>query len=307
MSLVSITLSDFLSASLSLIFHTVHYVHREVGWEWCQISGFFCCIMGASALSFCVMGVERYLQIVHQKPFTKSQVSILLVICWVFALILALFPIISQTYHVPQSAPVYCLPDFRGRTVLHYIVSVSSIAAIVSVIAINSTSYYMIYKKTLAEGFKWSSALQFGSSSGESRPGSSSAVHRMNSVRRTLSTKRPKDSARNKQMVLTAKLAMITMSFCLAWIGSGVSFTYQTITGNAISAEIDIACTASTFLFAVFNPLMVLTMDKRWRTTSLSMIFGKKNEQINSQTASVTLGSNRMSKGPSSLLPLSNT
>ncbi|KAI9137429.1 hypothetical protein BKA69DRAFT_920830 [Paraphysoderma sedebokerense] len=213
MSLVSVVLSDFLSAIVSLIFLVFHYVNKEIAWEWCQVSGIFCCLMGTSALSFCIMGVERYLYIVHQKPFTGLQVAVLLVICWVFTCFLALFPILSKTYHVPQSSPVYCLPNFQGRTILHYAVSIPTVAGITTVIVLNSASYYLIHKKALTEGFKWSAVVPFDSIGGGSKLGTTIPIP--NTLQRKLSMKRFDDSAQDQQMLLTAKLAIITLSFCI--------------------------------------------------------------------------------------------
>ncbi|KAI9137425.1 hypothetical protein BKA69DRAFT_920788 [Paraphysoderma sedebokerense] len=283
MSLVSISLSDFLSTLGGFITFAMHTSYRELPWFWCQFSGIFCCITGASALSFCVMGVERYCQIVLQKTFRRAHISLILLICWIFSLFLAFFPIIFQTYHVPQSAPVYCLPNFTGRTPLQFIVSVASIIAIVSVISINFLSYFMIYKKAVADGFKWNSRSPSITAIGGSGDNESRAT-RLHSVVTSTNAegKKQKNNSQRKQMELTIKLAMVTLSFCIAWFGTGASFTYQIISGNGISPELDVLCTALTSVFSAFNPLMVLTMDKRWKIdTSCTKFLWKSNNSSN--------------------------
>ncbi|KAI9137426.1 hypothetical protein BKA69DRAFT_1098154 [Paraphysoderma sedebokerense] len=232
MSLVSISLSDFVSASGVFSGFALHSANRELAWYWCQFSGVFCCITGASALSFWVMGVERYSHIVLQKSFKQAHILFLLALCWIFSLFLAFFPIIYKTYHVPQPAPVYCFPDFAGRTPLHFVVSIASIIAIISVIGINCVSYYLIYRNAVIDGFTWGTLLYNPplelSLDSESRQNAGSSQQK--AVMTEAVGRKAKDSAQRKQIIFTIKLAAITMSFVLVtWLGTCVSFTYQTI------------------------------------------------------------------------------
>ncbi|KAI9137427.1 hypothetical protein BKA69DRAFT_1098157 [Paraphysoderma sedebokerense] len=52
MSLVSISLSDFVSAFGGLVAFAMHSVNRELPWYWCQYSGVFCCITGNVLYSY---------------------------------------------------------------------------------------------------------------------------------------------------------------------------------------------------------------------------------------------------------------
>ncbi|KAI9137259.1 hypothetical protein BKA69DRAFT_1099192 [Paraphysoderma sedebokerense] len=217
------------------------------------------------------MAVERYLMIVHSKRFTYQQVTLILISLWISGSAFAALTFIGQIYFVVQSSGVYCLGDLRGTTVFHRLYSIGCVAVIFGTEVFTATSYYMIYRTALKDGFKWSDQLKsVDLKSGNSSVPRGSIVAGMNPNRAsvastpsaTLTTSR---KAYEKQLRLTKKLATITFIFFACWFGTLCSFTYQIATSEFVPPMVDFLLTMCPNLNSILNPLIVMTLDERWK------------------------------------------
>ncbi|KAI9140512.1 hypothetical protein BKA69DRAFT_506325 [Paraphysoderma sedebokerense] len=278
--LISACLSDLLCGYLSLVFYTAHAIENELSFEWCQYSGIVLCwFLPTSGMSLGVLAVERYFGIVRHKTIPPRFVVASLIYSWVTSLAIGLYPIFTGLNHEVKPSRVYCSPNWK-LTNLPLQVSFS-IVCVVFVVFITlgiTTSYYLIYKKAVSEGFKYnekSFVLKKKSSehnSSKRDPANSSiSGNHLN----------PSDEARQKQFKLTLKLALITLSSYVAWTGTIVSIVYPMANdGKYVPAAWDYFLGVLNFCHSIFSPMIVLTLDSRWRIHIRSGIpFIKKSQQ----------------------------
>ncbi|KAI9140503.1 hypothetical protein BKA69DRAFT_1079281, partial [Paraphysoderma sedebokerense] len=77
--------------------------------------------------------------------------------------------------------------------------------------------------------------------------------------------------AHAKQIAMTKKLAVITLALYLARIGNLFSFLYQILSGSFLNYTWDSFLGVFHFCHCIFNPLIILTMDSRWKFRWTSM------------------------------------
>ncbi|KAI9142437.1 hypothetical protein BKA69DRAFT_1068328 [Paraphysoderma sedebokerense] len=292
-SLVHICFCDFSLGVVSAVIYGGHALNRSLPWLWCQLDGIInVSLIGASLLTFTVISVERYLQIVRGKPATASELTILLSLVWIFCLFLSFTPIITRNYCVPQSIHFYCLGDFTKRTPSHLAYSLGCLFVVVVSGVTLTTMYYKIYQKAIRDGFKWnpetfmlktfamnlfannavaptwvknnSSDADIAGRTTNSQNLSIGASQSITSKDK-IHKKSAKSESYRKQIELTVRLAIFTIYFYIAWIGTGVSWLYQMFSGNPVPREIDYCVSILTFSTSIVNPLIVLKLDNRWK------------------------------------------
>ncbi|KAI9142749.1 hypothetical protein BKA69DRAFT_1037462 [Paraphysoderma sedebokerense] len=283
-TLVQITVCDlllFISSAYITIAHDIAENH-ELPWSYCQMSGINGILaLGTSCVSFVVIAAERYFHIIHGRKITVRQLCVLWFFAWCSSGIQAIIPLATGTYFVPQDSNWYCLGDFSGTSAGHRAYSIFSLVNAYIGCGIVTIAYYSIYKKTIADGFKWSeftfkrtqsTAVSHSKESGSeiksnASRGTAVAVNSTKSV--TIGVEsfvRPLNQQTNAQQIrLTLRLAFYTFYFLSIWLGTAMSWTYQTITASRIPPNVDFILTFIPVFGSVLNPILVLTIDQRWK------------------------------------------
>ncbi|KAI9144280.1 hypothetical protein BKA69DRAFT_1056664 [Paraphysoderma sedebokerense] len=131
-----------------------------------------------------------------------------------------------------------------------------------------ASSYYSIYRKSVKDGFKW----KLGSSPHNIIFFSSVSVASCNQdlsicidINTAVLSELKDDTAIKKQMIITQKLALITLLFFIGWAPMGFNIYYQTFSGSRLSPIADFICGVFALSNSIFNSLVILTMDSRWK------------------------------------------
>ncbi|KAI9140501.1 hypothetical protein BKA69DRAFT_505631 [Paraphysoderma sedebokerense] len=293
MALVNMVISDTFCAYLSLLFYGAHVLNTNVDYYWCYFSSTeLISFLGLSISSATIISVERYFQIVLGRTTTYQKMLGVLILFWLIHLAVGSYPVLAKLTIVSQASNVYCLPDFRIPDFPHRKYGIIVVTFLILVLSIITASYYLIWKKAIADGFKWneksfviknidyvgdqpptsdaaspniknSEANLISKSSGLNKSNRSLAVPEL-----SFSSEQPPSSdssARQKQMAMTKNLAIITAALYLAWLGSLCSFLYQMSTGRHVGGILDSFLGIFHFSHCIFNPIIILTMDSRWK------------------------------------------
>ncbi|KAI9142745.1 hypothetical protein BKA69DRAFT_1037458 [Paraphysoderma sedebokerense] len=235
-----------------------------------------------SALSFVVIACERYMQIIHNKKISVKQLCGMWAIAWSSSIIQAVIPVATSTYFVPQDSHWYCLGNFKGSTPSHRAYSIFSLVSAVAACGIIAFAYYSIYKKVIGERYKWKDigfTLKTATPSAFDNTATNPPNLRSSTISKgTEAVPSPNVSNSNKsavpthgehanvqQMRLTLRLAFYSFYFLTMWTGSILSWTYQTITLNKVSPYLEYGITMVPFLVCVMHPILVFTIDPRWK------------------------------------------
>ncbi|KAI9139172.1 hypothetical protein BKA69DRAFT_684769 [Paraphysoderma sedebokerense] len=264
---------------------------RELSWFFCQFNGFTVVILiAASGLSFTLISIERYFQIIAGRTTTKRQLVFMLLLIWTLAIGIACIPIFTSTYYVPQPAKFYCLGNIGGNKFGHRLYSLTCLCTVFAACVVITYSYYSIYKRAIADGFKWSSETFV---SGKSRlqnvrseysnldvpcashgaGGDGNGPTGTISSLKTLPRFSKQNDAYKTQMQMTLKLAFLTFYFYITWLGTCASWSYQVFVSPDISPEFDFWASLFTAGASMINPFLVLRMDSRWKIP-MPKIFG---------------------------------
>ncbi|KAI9139175.1 hypothetical protein BKA69DRAFT_684947 [Paraphysoderma sedebokerense] len=288
MSIIHISTCDFLTLILVGVTSAALEVTRELSWYWCQVNA-FCLIMliTPSSLTYTVIAIERYLRIIHGRSLTKVEMSLMIFTTWIISAGLAIIPVVTGVYFIPQASKAYCLGDFTGQSFGHRAYAISSSILIFIAFAIVTFCYYSVYKKAIADGFKWreqsfmSTKLPLilqGSNPGNANPlsnsmrqedvfGSSHTVENGNPKPSKTVQSRHNDAYKT-QMQLTIKLAAFTIYLYTVWSGTFASYLYQLITGQNISPEFNFIASFFTAGASAFNPILILKLDSRLKNSN---------------------------------------
>lgn len=279
----------------------MHSLYPSLDYIWCHFNSVMAVsLFGLSISSATVISVERYLQIVLGKTISFKLMLGIMIALWVIHTIVGFYPLMVNMQIVPQACETYCLPDFRRSDALHQSYSVVVVLFLSFVLSVIAISYFRIWKNAIAIGFKWndktcvlkqgekelplhgpatgidkniknavhlsvkavSSSIGGRSKNNQSVQEESSASNA--STSRNTSTK-DKGKANAKRMAMTKKLALVTFAIYLAWLGYVLSFLYQMITGEQVYFTWDALLGVFHLSHCVFNPLIILTMDSRWK------------------------------------------
>ncbi|KAI9140500.1 hypothetical protein BKA69DRAFT_1141047 [Paraphysoderma sedebokerense] len=323
MSLVNMVVSDTLCGYISILFYGAHVLQSSIDYSWCYYSSTeFVSFLGLSISSATVISVERYFQIVVGKTASYKTMFYILLSLWVIHFTVGFYPLMVNMDIVSQPSGVYCMPDFRRNDLLHQSYSIVVAAFVISVLIVITVSYYGIWKKAVADGFKWNEksfviknmdefrdkpAVVHPVALNESdtklkisdvslqKPGSSTmggSKFNMAPPELTFTSEvKPSsdESARSKQIAMTKKLAIITLELYLgmnfghsvlrcikaltalydvfgpAWLGNLSSYIYKISTGGDVSFIWDSFMGIFHFCHCIFNPIIILTMDSRWK------------------------------------------
>ncbi|KAI9142438.1 hypothetical protein BKA69DRAFT_1068332 [Paraphysoderma sedebokerense] len=287
-SLIQMCFFDILLGFFSIIINSAHHVSPSLPWLVCQLDGIAATVlMGASALTLLVLGIERYLHIVRGKPATSLELTCLMACVWVLSIAIAFLPILTGAYYVPQAQVIYCLNDYTQRTPAHLIYSISTLCGVICINVAVTWIYYSIYNKAISDGFKWNTDSfvmksvvarylysKFGDSncnrtengtSGELERAIPTKQSRVKLGETTSELGYQKNEAYKKQMELTIKLALFTLYVYFCWFGMIASWTYQLITANKVSPAIDFTVSLIPFCGNIMNPIFVLIIDNRFK------------------------------------------
>lgn len=296
MSLVNMVISDTLCGYVSILSYGAHSLNSGgIDYFWCYYSSAeLISFLGLSISSATLISVERYFHIVLGKTATFRVMLRILISLWVLHFAVGFYPLMVNMDVVSQASETYCLPDFRRSDILHRSYGIVVVAFIILVLTVITACYLQIWKKAVADGFRWnekSFVMRNGeqpnadapvgqtvlmepnpntkSFSSHSIKTSSSVVtsSRYNPPTHigTLPTEARDATARIKQMAMTKKLGVITLALYLAWLGNLVSFLYQMSTGIFLDYTWDAFLGIFHFCHCIFNPLIILTMDSRWK------------------------------------------
>ncbi|KAI9139174.1 hypothetical protein BKA69DRAFT_1087118 [Paraphysoderma sedebokerense] len=289
-SLVHISICDMLMlisvAAACTSFELSH--PRELSWFFCQFNGFTVVILIASSgLSFTLISIERYFQIILGRSTTKKQLAIMLLTTWGIAGTIACIPFITKTYYVPQPAKFYCLGNIGGSEFGNRLYGMASLFTVVAACVVITVSYYSIYKRAVADGFKWNHETFVSAKSRlhnfiseKSNPDSSAHFVGGSGIIRTISSVKAvpkvtkKTDAYKTQMQMTLKLAFLTFYFYITWLGTCASWGYQVFVSPDISPEFDFWASLFTAGASMVNPFLVLRMDSRWKIR-MPKLFGR--------------------------------
>ncbi|KAI9144286.1 hypothetical protein BKA69DRAFT_1056698 [Paraphysoderma sedebokerense] len=269
LSLINVVLCDLFFGLFPVIIVLNHAINHEIDMAWCQFDGFInIAFAGTSLLSLTVMSAERYFHIVRNKFLTAKQIIILLCCCWIWCLFFASFPFITQTYNVVQSSGIYCLGDATVDSFPTKFYGVICGGTVLFGMIFTATSYYLIYKKAIKDGFKWklgsSSDVVKISSNGSNLANSKREQGQPIGINTAVLGEMEDGTAYKKQMKLTQKLALITLLFFIGWAPMGFNFFYQVFSGSQLPPFFDFACGFLGLSNGIFNSIVILTMDKRW-------------------------------------------
>ncbi|KAI9139169.1 hypothetical protein BKA69DRAFT_1087104 [Paraphysoderma sedebokerense] len=225
--------------------------------------------------------------------------SFMLLTTWITSAVLAMLPLATETFFVPQAVKIYCLGKMFGSTTGHRIYGIVTSATIVIACSIVGGCYYSIYKKAIADGFKWrnqsfvsTELLRETTEAYESadRSAKKSNVHGASTGSGANSTNsasgsKPKSTATHndayqKQLQLTIKLALLTLYFYTTWSPTLASYLYQMISNQPVSREFDFFSSLLTNGASVVNPILVLSMDSRWRVKMPKLPWRRREEEV---------------------------
>ncbi|KAI9139171.1 hypothetical protein BKA69DRAFT_1168500 [Paraphysoderma sedebokerense] len=298
--LLHISICDTLLLTATAVSCIALDITRELSWTWCQVNGFsIIFFIAPSALSFTVISIDRYKQIISGHPTTRREMSFMLFMTWIASAVIAMLPLATETFFVPQAAKVYCLGKMFGSTTGHRIYGSVTSVIIVIACSIVGGCYYSIYKKAIADGFKWrgqtfvstellretteayESADKSAKKSNVKGTSTGTGANSTNSV----SGSKPKSNAKQndaykKQLQLTIKLALLTLYFYTTWSPTLASYIYQMISNQPVSPEFDFFSTLLTNGASVVNPILVLSMDSRWRLNMPKVPWRRREEDL---------------------------
>ncbi|KAI9140505.1 hypothetical protein BKA69DRAFT_505855 [Paraphysoderma sedebokerense] len=299
MSLVNMVISDTLFSYVSIVLSGLHLTHSSIDYFWCYYSSTAStAFLGLSISSATVISIERYFQIVLGKTITFRRMLSVLISLWISHILVGFFPLITNMDIVVQASQWYCLPDLRRTDLLYRLYGILVVGFILLVLSVITVSYYQIWKKAVADGFKWNeksfvikNVEKFRNAPLHAQPIISADTN--SKIKNSdLSLKTPissigvgsksnstpaqltftsenapvqDETARAKQMAMTKKLAVITLAIYLAWLGSLFSFLFQMSTGFFVNYTWDAFWGIFHFCHCIFNPLIILTMDSRWK------------------------------------------
>ncbi|KAI9140513.1 hypothetical protein BKA69DRAFT_506383 [Paraphysoderma sedebokerense] len=224
--LISACSSDLFLGIFSFVFYLAHQLQSELNWYWCQFSGVVLITpLAASLLSLCFVAIERYLHIVHSRSLQRKHAFFVLVYIWISALFFGFYPIITKTYHTPKPSQTYCAPDWRQKSVAQLIYSSCGLLFGGVAITLNAAAYFLIYRKAIADGFKWNdesfikekdTGKQFKKTFSDAKRESNKIIN-SSQVSGPPTSYRPASNAsaigrdaKAKQIQLTKKLAILT-------------------------------------------------------------------------------------------------
>lgn len=205
------------------------------------------------------MASERYLRIVHGKILTSWQIVRTLSGFWIGCLSFAFFPFVTSVDIIPGSSGLYCVGDARINTFPAKFYGLVGALAVLCATIFTGVCYYLIYRKALQDGFKW----KFGSSSQVNAASGGNINSHTNIVSNKFTSS--DRTAYQAQLQLTRKLALITLMFLLGWSGSGFNLFYQVVTGDRLSPFTDFILLALGLGNSIFNSMVILAMDTRWK------------------------------------------
>ncbi|KAI9142748.1 hypothetical protein BKA69DRAFT_1066222 [Paraphysoderma sedebokerense] len=289
-TLVLIAVCDFVIFILCTIITISHDVaaKNELPWSFCQAIGFIS-----------IFALERYLRVIHDKKISAKQLCGMWLMAFSSSAIQAIIPLATETYFIPQDSKWYCLGDFSGTAPGHRAYSIFSLVSAYAACGIVTFAYYSIYRKTIADGFKMNgstSVIVTKSSAGISKNGSD--LRLKNSTAPAISTTLASNinstptgevnleqAGAAQQMRLTMRLAFYNCYFLAIWVGTVLSWTYQTISTNRVPPNLDYALTFIPIFGSVLNPIIVLTIDQRWKVQLPRrlqyLFFGRADNAIN--------------------------
>ncbi|KAI9137123.1 hypothetical protein BKA69DRAFT_61603 [Paraphysoderma sedebokerense] len=257
-TLLNVILCDFCYGVCATFALSYRAVNPEVDMWWCRLTNFSNVFCATSIVSLGLMASERYLRIVHGKILTSWQIVRTLLGFWIGCLSFAIFPFVTAVTIIPGSSGLYCLGDSRQNKFPAKFYGLVGALAILCATIFTGVCYYLIYRKALQDGFKW----KFGSSS-QVNAAATGNIHSPSIVmNRLLSSDR---TAYQQQLQLTRKLALITLLFFLGWSGSGFNLFYQVVTGDRLSPFADFILLALGLGNSIFNSMVILAMDTRWK------------------------------------------
>ncbi|KAI9142747.1 hypothetical protein BKA69DRAFT_1174190 [Paraphysoderma sedebokerense] len=300
-TLVQIAVCDFIFFISSAVMTISHEAadDYELPGTFCQVGGFVAILsLGTSSLSFVVIAVERYLRVIHGKKITAMQLCGMCLVAWSSSTIQAIIPLATATYFIPQDSNWYCLGDFSGVLPGHRAYSIFSLISAYTACSIVTFAYYSIYRKTTADGFKWNDLASKASKSTAPKAGNESKYKHSTTSGGTSITpssninsfsagdsvaQQAGNRANVQQMRLTLRLAFYNCYFLSIWVGTVLSWTYQAITTSRIHPNLDYALTFIPVFGSVLNPILVLTIDQRWKVRLprfLEIIFKHQQNHI---------------------------
>ncbi|KAI9137980.1 hypothetical protein BKA69DRAFT_1094759 [Paraphysoderma sedebokerense] len=296
MALVNMVLSDTLCSYSSLVYYGALVVDSiSPDYFWCPFSSTeLVLLLGLSFTSAAIISVERYFQIVSGKTTTYKKMFWVLCCVWVFHISVGVYPIMVNMDIVSQASEVHCLPDFRRSDIVHQSYGAFLVTLDACVLLIITRSYYKIWRKAIADGFKWKdksfvdanameqpqrriqdqpARLEEDEANTLSRIPTESSYGSVMFPKKSLggthssetATSRQLITAHSQQMAMTKRLATITFALYLAWVGSLFSFSYQMYTGEHVSALLDWSLGSLHYSHCILNPIIILIMDSRWK------------------------------------------
>ncbi|KAI9140499.1 hypothetical protein BKA69DRAFT_1141045 [Paraphysoderma sedebokerense] len=253
LSLVNMVISDTLCGYVSILFYGAHLLNSSIDYFWCYYSSAeFLSFLGLSISSATLMSLERYFQIVLGKTAPYKIMLWFLVSLWIIHFAVGFYPLLVNMDIVSQASGVYCQPDFRKNDLLHRSYAILVVTYIILALTTITAAYYGIWKKAVADGFKWnekSFVIKNAEKLGDMPPfpaqpaidesttkikNSQISLKKASSVglnniitppELTFTSVLPSrdETARAKQMAMTKKLAIITLALYIGMENSGFS------------------------------------------------------------------------------------
>ncbi|KAI9136652.1 hypothetical protein BKA69DRAFT_1102964 [Paraphysoderma sedebokerense] len=163
-----------------------------------------------------------------------------------------------------------------GQTIGHRISAIVSAMSILAGCLTIAVSYYFIHKRAASD--------EYATDSGTKNPTAvATGVADYNATSKKTSEslgKFTENDAYMKQLQLTLKLVFLTVYFWSTWFTALASFVYQMISKQNVSPELDFALTMVANSASVINPLLVLSMDSRWRIKFPLQMCRKRKTEI---------------------------
>ncbi|KAI9140836.1 hypothetical protein BKA69DRAFT_487434 [Paraphysoderma sedebokerense] len=247
LSLVNMVFSDTLCGCCSIVLYGTHLLTSSLNFTWCYYSSVqFVTFMGFSISAATIMSVERYFQIVLGKTANFKQMIIILVSFWTLHILIGFWPLMRDIHVVPQASEIHCLPDFRIHESKHQWFAAVVTAYIILTLCTITSSYYLVWKKAIVDGFKWnekSFVMQYQGNRVASEPtmvkdsteakrtaennlmkasslnvnNSKQNLDNLNSASASEISSSSDRNARKKQIEMTKKLAVITLAIYICW------------------------------------------------------------------------------------------
>ncbi|KAI9140502.1 hypothetical protein BKA69DRAFT_1039202 [Paraphysoderma sedebokerense] len=95
------------------------------------------------------------MQIVVGKTANPKTMLWILASLWIIHFSVGFYPLMVNMDIVSQPSGVYCFPDFRKSDLLHRSYAIVVVTYLLLVLSIITASYYEIWRKAVADGFKW--------------------------------------------------------------------------------------------------------------------------------------------------------